>query len=56
MKIGDVVFVKYLNMLTEILDVNGGAVKVIVPFMEDITVEIWIQENNIQQIEKVGEI
>jgi hypothetical protein len=56
MKIGDVVFVKYLNMLTEILDINAGAVKILIPMLEEVTIEIWIQEKNISQIEKIGEI
>ena len=56
MKVGDVVFVKYLNMLVEIISVNDGAVQIIMPMLDDIYVEIWIQEKNINQIEKIGEI
>lgn len=56
MKVGDVVFVKSLNNVVEVLFVREDAIKVWVNFIEDIGYEMWITKKKYKNLIKVGEL
>ena len=56
MKKGDVLFVRYLGCLVEVLEVRENIIKIAIGAVANVDFEVWVQKSKAKRYTIIGEI